>query len=47
MIRKYHNHKPHANPRHRDEDLQYIYSNKASKRQQKQSNQLSLPSSSR
>ena len=43
MIRKYHNHKLQTNPRHLEEALQDIYSNKTSKRQQKQSNRLSLP----
>ena len=33
MIRKYHNHKIQTNPRHCEEELQDIYSNKASKRQ--------------
>ena len=43
MIRKYHNHLQHTNPRDRKEEPQNIYSNKTSVRQQKQSNQLSLP----
>ena len=43
MIRKYHNHKLQTNPRHGEEKLQDIYSNKTFERQQKQSNQLSLP----
>ena len=33
MIRKYHNHTPQANPRHRDEESQNIYSNKSPVRQ--------------
>ena len=33
MIRKYHNHKLLTNPWHHEEELQDIYSNKASKRQ--------------
>ena len=44
MIRKYHNHKLQNNPRHREEELQDIYSNKASKRQYWQINLLSNPS---
>ena len=43
MIMKYHNNKPQTNPRHREEKLQDIYSNKTSKRHIKQSNQLYLP----
>ena len=43
MIRKYHNHKQQTNPQLREEEIQDIYSNKTSKRQYKQSNQLSLP----
>ena len=31
MIRKYHNHKLQTNPRHREEELQDIYTNKTSK----------------
>ena len=42
MIRKYHNHTPQTNPRHREEESENIYSNKTSIRQWKQSNQLSL-----
>ena len=33
MIRKYHNHNPQTNPRHREEESQNIYSNKTSVRQ--------------
>ena len=33
MIRKYHNHTPQTNPRHREEESQDIYSNKTSVRQ--------------
>ena len=44
MIRKYHNHTLQNNPWHREEEQQNSYSNKTSVRQQKQSNQLSLPS---
>ena len=33
MIRKYHSHKLHTNPRHHEEELQDIYSNKTSERQ--------------
>ena len=43
MIRKYHNHTLQTNPRPRKEESQNIYSNKTFVRQQKQSNQLSLP----
>ena len=43
MIRKYHNHTLSTNPLHRKEEPQNIYSNKTFARQQKQSNQLSLP----
>ena len=43
MNRKYHNQTLQTNPRHRDEEPQNIYNNKTSERQQKQSNQLSLP----
>ena len=32
VIRKYHNHKQQTNPRHREEELHDIYSNKTSKR---------------
>ena len=35
MIRKYHNYKLQTNPRHHEEELQGIYSNKTSKRQKK------------
>ena len=42
MIRKYHDDKLQTNPRHREEELQEIYSNKTSKRQQKQSNNISF-----
>ena len=41
MIRKYH--KLQTNPRHHEEELKDIYCIKTSKRQQKQSNQLSPP----
>ena len=43
MIRKYHNYTLQANPWHRKEEPQNIYSNKTFLRQHKQSNQLSLP----
>ena len=43
MIRKYHKYTLQTNPRHREEELQSIYSNKTSVRQLKQSNHLSLP----
>ena len=43
MIRKYHNHKLQTNTRHRQEELQDIYSNKTSKRHLRQSNRPSLP----
>ena len=43
LIRKYHNHILMSNQRHREEEPQNIYSQKTSKRQYKQSNQLSLP----
>ena len=33
VIRKYHNHKLQTNPWHREEELQYIYSNKTPKMQ--------------
>ena len=39
MIRKYHIHKQQTNPRHCEEELQDIYSNKTSKKQQKQTHQ--------
>ena len=42
MIRKYHNYTLQTSPRHREEEPQNIFSKKTSKRQQKQSNQLSL-----
>ena len=42
MVRKYHNHKLQTNPPHREEEPQDIHNNKTPKRQQKQSNQLSL-----
>ena len=43
MIRKYHNHTPQTNPRHRKEEPQNIDCTKTPGRQLKQSNQLSLP----
>ena len=42
MTRKYHYHTLQTNPRYREEELQIIYSNTTSIRQQKQSSQLSL-----
>ena len=39
MIRKYHNHKQQTNPRHCEREIQNIYSNTTSKRQQKQTHQ--------
>ena len=43
MNRKYHNHKLQTNPWHCEEEQRDIYSNKTSKRQYKQSSNLSLP----
>ena len=43
MIRKYHNHTPQTDPWHREEEPQNTDCHKASGRQLKQSNQLSLP----
>ena len=43
MIRKYHNYKLQTCPQHREVEPQNIYSDKTSKRKQKQSNQLFLP----
>ena len=42
MIRENHNHKLQTNPQHCEEELQDIYSNKTTKKQWKQSNQLCL-----
>ena len=39
MISKYHNHKLQTNLRHCEEELQDIYNNKTSKKQQKQTHQ--------
>ena len=41
MIRKYHNHKPQTSPWHREEEP--LNRHETSGRQNKQSNQLSLP----
>ena len=43
MIRKYHYHVLHTNPRHHEEEPHNTNSHKTSRNQLKQSNQLSLP----